>query len=206
MNNWLGFDSPLMNILNKIMNLFILNICFLLCCIPIVTAGAGLTALYAVNLKMVQDEEPPVWSGFWKEFRANFRQSTICYGILLTIGVLLFWNFWILAQISGIAAVIWKALVISVLILYLVEFLYVFPYIARFEDRLEVCMMNAVLIGFGKIGYTLTLLLMTAAVLFFLLSDAELLLRGLIVWLILGFSLMNYIFSKLLRRVFDGYS
>ncbi len=206
MNNWLGFDSPLMNILNKIMNLFILNICFLLCCIPVITAGAGLTALYAVNLKMVRDEEPPVWSGFWKEFRANFRQSTVCYGILLVIGILLFWNFRIFGQMPGMAAVILRALVISVFILYLVEFLYVFPYIARFEDRLEVCMMNAVLIGFGKIGYTLTLLVMMAAVLFFLLSDAELLLRSLIIWLLLGFSLMNYIFSKLLRRVFDKYS
>ncbi len=206
MGSWFSFDSPFMNALNKIMNLFVLNICFLLCCIPVVTIGAGMTALYSVNLKMARDEEPPVWKGFWKAFRENFRQGTICFLILLGLGLLLFQNYRILPQLSGIPAIVSGALVISATAIYAMEFLYVFPYIARFENRLGVCMMNAVLIGISRIGYTLALLFITAAVSLLLLSNMEFLLRSLIVWLLLGFSLMNYIFSKLLRRVFDRYS
>lgn len=74
-----GMDSPVMGALNKFVNLVILNLCFLVSCIPIVTAGAALTALYSVNLKMVKGEEGYVFRGYWKEFVQNFRQGTVCW-------------------------------------------------------------------------------------------------------------------------------
>ncbi len=206
MGSWFGIDSPFMNFLNKVMNLLVLNFCFLLCCVPVVTIGAGITALYAMNLKMVRNEEPPVWRGFWKEFRANFKQGTISFLVLSVFGILIFWNYRIIAGWSGVIAVLLRVALLVMGIFYVLEFLYLFPYIARFEDRLGVCAWNALLIGVSRFVCTVMLVLIVVAVSSLMLSDAELLLRALILWLTIGFAGMNYLFSWILRRVFDRYS
>lgn len=45
-------DSPLMNVLNKMADLMWLNILTLICCIPVITAGAALTSMHYVALKI----------------------------------------------------------------------------------------------------------------------------------------------------------
>ena len=50
-------DSPLMNVLNKMADLMWLNILTLICCIPVITAGAALTSMHYVALKIVRNEE-----------------------------------------------------------------------------------------------------------------------------------------------------
>ena len=41
-----NLDSPVMVFLSKVANLMILNVLTIICCIPIFTAGAAITALY----------------------------------------------------------------------------------------------------------------------------------------------------------------
>ena len=43
--SFFNLDSPVMRFLTKVADLIILNILFLICCIPIVTIGAASTAL-----------------------------------------------------------------------------------------------------------------------------------------------------------------
>ena len=45
-----NLDSPVMVFLSKVANLMILNVLTIICCIPIFTAGAAITALYYVCL------------------------------------------------------------------------------------------------------------------------------------------------------------
>ena len=42
-------DGPLMRALTYLGNLILLNLVFLLCCLPVVTAGAACAALYTVT-------------------------------------------------------------------------------------------------------------------------------------------------------------
>ena len=59
-------DSPLMQFLNKMADLLWLNILTFICCIPIVTIGASLTAMHYMALKMVGNEECYITRGFSK--------------------------------------------------------------------------------------------------------------------------------------------
>ena len=45
-----NLDSPVMVFLSKVANLMILNVLTIICCIPIFTAGAAITALYYVTI------------------------------------------------------------------------------------------------------------------------------------------------------------
>ena len=43
--------------MGKVADLIIVNLLCVLCCLPIVTMGASLTALHYVTMKMVRNEE-----------------------------------------------------------------------------------------------------------------------------------------------------
>ena len=52
-----------------ICDLILLNILWLVCCLPIVTIGASTAAMHSVARKMAACEHYTVWSGFWHGFR-----------------------------------------------------------------------------------------------------------------------------------------
>lgn len=62
-------DSPLMNVLNKMADLMWLNILTLICCIPVITAGAALTSMHYVALKIVRNEESYITRSFLNPLR-----------------------------------------------------------------------------------------------------------------------------------------
>ena len=72
-----SLDSPLFSFLNKVADLILLNILTMICCLPIITIGASMTALHYVVLKMVRDEESYIVRSYFKSFRQNFKQATI---------------------------------------------------------------------------------------------------------------------------------
>lgn len=76
-------DGKFFGALSKLADLVILNILFLACCLPVVTIGASITALYAVTKKMAEDREGYIFKGFFISFKDNFKQSTIMWLILL---------------------------------------------------------------------------------------------------------------------------
>lgn len=205
MGGMFDMDSPVMNVLNKVMNLMVLNFCFLVSCIPVITAGAAMTALYSVNLKMARNEESYVFSSYVRSFRENFRQSTLCWLILMCAGGIIGADFWAAGSMEGTIQRFFQVTTIVFLVVYCVLLLYIFPYIARFQDTVRISMKNALLIGCVNLGYTITILLVTAAGVVVTVSGIEVLLRAAFLWLTIGFSLLAYIQSFFLRRVFDKY-
>ena len=53
MGNMFNTDSGFSRFMNRIADLFILNILWIFCSLPIVTIGAATTALYSINLKIL---------------------------------------------------------------------------------------------------------------------------------------------------------
>ena len=49
-------DNKFFWFMSKVADLCILNIICVVCCIPIITAGASITAMYYVTLKMLRNE------------------------------------------------------------------------------------------------------------------------------------------------------
>ena len=81
-----NLDSPVMVFLSKVANLMILNVLTIICCIPIFTAGAAITALYYVTIKMARGDDPYIIKGYiFKSFKENFKQATIIWLIMLVI-------------------------------------------------------------------------------------------------------------------------
>ena len=75
-------DSPFMRFLSVLADLMILNFLTILCCIPVVTAGASFTAMHYVLIKMVRNEEGYIAKSFFHAFKQNLGQ-----GIFIWIGM-----------------------------------------------------------------------------------------------------------------------
>ena len=149
-----SYDSKFSQILLKLCYGCYLNLLWLVCSLPVFTAGAATAALYDVTLRLAREEDPPVTTRFFKAFRENFRQATILWLILLGIGALLGADGYILYHLykstAGMVSVICTlglALIIVAAIAYVIVLIYVFPLVASVKNTNFAMLKNALLIG-----------------------------------------------------------
>ncbi len=158
MGRFFDMDSPVMRFLNRVGDLMILNFLMIVCCIPIITAGAAFTAMHYVLLKIVRGEEGYLVRGFFKSFRSNFRQATLIWLLMLLVVAVYVGDTWIF-NYSGL--VFPKALIIAVVavaILLLMAAVYVFPLLARFENSVKNTLKNAMLLTFANLPKTILMM------------------------------------------------
>jgi uncharacterized membrane protein YesL len=89
MGGLFSYDSKPVQILNFVADLIILNVLYLLCCVPIFTIGAASTAMHSTVMSICNDSCTGVWVKFFGTFKAEFKQSTkIWLGYLVALVVL----------------------------------------------------------------------------------------------------------------------
>ncbi len=151
-------DSPVMRVLNRVGDLLILNVLMIVCCIPVITAGAAFTAMHYVLLKIVRGEEGYLIRGFFKSFRSNFRQATLIWLLMLLVVAVYVGDIWIFNYsglvfpkplIIAVAAVAFVLLMIAV---------YVFALQARFENSVKNTLKNAMLLAFANLPRTILMM------------------------------------------------
>ena len=81
-------DAPIIQLLTQVADLTIINVLWLVCCIPVFTIGASTTAMYRAVFA-VRRSEGPLIRIFFDSFRLNFRQATFLWIIELLIGSLI---------------------------------------------------------------------------------------------------------------------
>lgn len=155
-------DSPLMQVLNKVADLLWLNILTLICCIPIVTVGASLTAMNYMALKIVRNEECYITKGFFKSFKQNFKQATVIWLLFLLAVLVLAGDFYIMKN-SGIEFNIVIKVVIGIVALILAfTWMFVFPVLAKFDNTVIRTIKNAFVMSILQFPKTLLMIVMYA--------------------------------------------
>ena len=196
-------DSKPMQVLGTFADMIVLNVCFLIGCLPVVTVGASMSALYAAMLRRQRGEGSGVFAAFWKDWKQNLRPGIACWLMQLAVTAFFAFDFWFSIRYSKSApgllgAVEW----VSVLGLLAVTLLgsMVYPQIARFENRVRQYWKNAALLlaayPLRAIG---NLLLFLPPVILFVFWRGLFLRIGFI-FPLFAFSLMTYLSAKVLRR------
>ncbi len=198
-------NSRWMQFLGRVTDLVILNLCFIASCLPVITAGAGLTALYSISLKMVRKEEGYIFKDFWRSFKGNFKQSTLLWLLFLVVGFVLYVDYKVIPAMPTEFSRVFSIALILLLFLYFLMMTYVFPYIARFEDKPRVVLKNAFLMGASHVGYSLLMMAVSAAAIVLTIYNLTSLLIMVFLWLLLGFSLISLMNAYFLRKIFEKY-
>ena len=196
-------DSPLMNVLNKMADLMWLNILTLICCIPIITAGAALTSMHYVALKIVRNEESYITRGFFKSFKTNFRQATLIWMMLLLIAAILGGDYYIITKSGMQFSQVLIVLIMAAGVLVICTALYVFPVLAKFDNTIMGTIRNAFIMSILQLPKTLVMLVMA----FFPLIVYLVSLRLIPIIFLFGFSLPAYasamLYNKFFRKLED---
>lgn len=154
-------DGPLMQGLTKIADLMILNFLTILCCIPVVTAGAAFTALHYQVLKMARNEDTYVARGFFKSFKENFRQATIIWILVLISVAFIIFDYLIIgfSEEGGIAY--WYGVVLGAFAIFIAfTVIMVFPILAKFSNTVIRTIKNAMAISVLKFPMTILMIIM----------------------------------------------
>lgn len=84
--NFFHYDSKPMQVLMYIGDLIILNVIYILCCLPVITIGAAQAGLYsAVKVLNDKDDDSSPAAAFFKGFANGFGTVTLAWGILTLV-------------------------------------------------------------------------------------------------------------------------
>lgn len=197
-------DSKLMGFLNRLGELILLNLCFLLCSLPIVTAGAALAALYAVCTRFGTEREGATFRVFFRSFRSCLKQGTAAW--LLEILLCAFSGYFALLFFLRGDSMHYAFIPFLVLLgLTLVTSGYVYPLLGQFENTLGGTLRNACILSLGYLPRSVLTAVINLAPLVLLAVSPELFMRSGIIWFFLYFSGTAYLNSRILRPVFRPY-
>lgn len=152
-------DNPVFRAVGKILEVLGISLLWLILCIPIVTAGAATTALYYTVNKTIKHNRGYAIRGFFSAFVSNFKQSTIVWLFffvwlaILGVDCYYMYSFAVMGEAMGklrIAVYVLTILVIA-------WSLYVFPYIARFENTTKEVFKNTLIIAVANAPSTILL-------------------------------------------------
>ena len=190
MKGFFNMDSPLFVFLSRLADLMILNLLFIVCCIPIVTIGAACTGLSYVTLKMAEKVDGYIVRGFFHSFKQNFRQATLIWLIMLAILVILVIDFMLTGQMGGSMTSVMRVMVFVGGALWLMVFLYVFPILARFENTIAGTFRNSALISFANAPRTILMIAVIALSVAASWWNGQTIAWSILIWFMMGFSLL----------------
>lgn len=194
-------DNPLFRIMGKLGDMLLLNLLFILTCIPVLTVGMAVTAMYKVMLKRARGTDGYIFRDYIRACREEWKKSTMIWILLLAAGAVLLFDILYIGRK-------WSVLGIGVgclIVLWCMVFIYVFPLQAQFENTLKNTLKNALYLAVRFFPYTLVLLAVFALPVICFVAGG--LLLGLVgpIYLTVGFALSVRCSAALFTKIFEQY-
>ena len=189
--------------LGGLCNLIMVNLIFLATSLPIITIGASLTGLSKVTMKMVQHQDPSVLKDYFGAFKKHFKESTIVWLITLLAGAFFSIDLYVIFtqidqkyKLLQIPVWIFMFFVVSI-------FIYAFPLISSYPDKVKSTIKNSILLSLGNIPVTI----MAVTIPFFLAkfavsADGERLVAVFSIMVFFGCALLSYMSNFFINRIF----
>ena len=148
-----SYDSKFIEFMNTLVDVFIINLMWLIGCVPIITVGTSTIAAYTVALKIVENNEGKVFQQFWKAYKDNFLHGLVLT-VLLAASV---WIVWIDFQLFNAVEnnpIIFTICGFVLAFFVLLHTIYIFPLEARYKNGLWRALTNARRIALRFYGRT----------------------------------------------------
>lgn len=198
-------DSGLMRGLTMVGDLMLLNFLYILCCIPVVTAGAATVAVYTVTLKIAAKEEGPVVKPFFRAFKGSFLKATAMWLMFLAAGYLVFLGIRVIDANPQDLPRFFNVIYGVVGIFLLIVMTWAWPLEAKFENRLTRTLKNAFILGVTHPLTTLVTVSLTLAPILMAVFATYWFLAVSVVWFLFGFSCIAMLNSLMFHRVFKKF-
>ena len=195
------WDSPFMQKIAMVGNLVILNVLWILCSIPVVTAGAATAAMYQVVFAYLTNEEEAVLKPFFQAFAKNFKQATIVWLAILAVFAILLLDLWYMFLIGTPDLV--GIVIIIVSILFLMVQSHLLPQVARFDTKIKPVFKNAALLTVLHMPSSLMMAVLNVLPIPVFVMYPYQFMQWLPLWVFIWFSLVALANSKILLKIWS---
>ena len=197
-------NSKFMRLMSRVGDLMVLNLLFLVTCIPIVTIGAASTALYTICFRFGTEREGHMFRAYFQAFRAEFIRSTLLWLMILLCGCMTALDAYLFYLMPGWMH--WLFLLFTVLF-FLVLFIlgYAFPLLSQFDNKALPTFKNALVLSLGYLPRSILITVFHVFPFVLLWLDFYGFLQMGFLWVALYFSTAAYVNSILLKKVFAPY-
>lgn len=197
-------DSKFMEIFGRITDLILLNLLFIITCLPVFTIGAASAALYTLCFRLMREEYSGIVKSYFRAFRDNLKPATAVWGILLAAAVPAVYYLSLTTRMEGILA--YSGFVfLLILIMVLMTGSYVFPWISQFENTPVQSLKNALILSISRLPRTFCILVINLIPLIVWFFSAQLFIQVSFLWIALYFAAAAYMNTGLLWHVFKPY-
>lgn len=155
MSKIFDLDSPLMQFLTAVANLLIIEMLTLVCCIPIFTIGAALSAMHYMLLKIARHEEGYIVRGYFHSFRDNFKQATGEWLLFFVVFFILGTELYMMMRLPDQFPQWLRVAIAAALILVFLVFQWVFPLQMHFVNTVRQTLKNAIMMAIGNFPRTI---------------------------------------------------
>ncbi|MBS4206881.1 DUF624 domain-containing protein [Bacillus sp. FJAT-50079] len=156
-------DSKIYRSLEFIMNFFVLNLLWLLACLPIITIFPATTAMFGVIRDWKSHYDTPIFTTYFRMFKENFKLSFLIGCLWIVFAILLVADFMFTNQLDSIAKYPLFAFFFLLGILYVFVTIYIFPVIVHYNVTFNNAIKAALLLSISHLPFTLLSMLIFGA-------------------------------------------
>lgn len=203
MKGFFSLENPLIQFLSLICDLMLLNVAFIISCLPVFTIGAAICGMNKACQAIVMDDDRSVLQLYFSGFKSSFKQATIAWLItMLVIFSLACYWYLVTNYIRGtLAAVVLIFMVIfAVIALSILSYLY--PLITRYTNSLREHLRNASILAITRLFLTGFLVVMNLLPFILPLLSLQTFMQTLFVWIVVGFAFLCYLMNQLLKPIY----
>mgnify|MGYP000987639810 FL=1 len=199
-------DSKFWHFATLVADFILLNLLFIVLCIPVVTIGPAIAALIHTTLKLSEDENRTLVKPFWNEFKRDITKKMLLWIVYLVLIAALvymaqfYWNFannnTELFKIIGFMLFMLSAFI---LVLTIVASIIGLAMTTQYFSPIKRLVKNSyLLIIVMPIQSLIMAVIIVAATLFFIYQTVPVL----SFFLVIGFAAVAYSFAPLIREIF----
>ncbi len=151
-------DSRFYGAVDRLSNLFILNIFWIVSCLPIITIAPATTAMFSVVRQWKLKQDTSVVRNYFRYFKENFQQSFLIGLIWIILAVILFFNFFYMNQDQTPVKYVIIVPLFIISFLFICSTAYLFPLITHYKVTLKDGIKNSFFLSIAHFPTTLLLI------------------------------------------------
>lgn len=198
-----NYDGKFARALQKVADVIIVSVLWIIGCIPLITIGTSTTALYYASIKAVLGESTIV-KNFFKSYKENLKQSIIIEIILLIVAYIIYLNWKIIFDMSG-GGTAFKVVYFVVLIWLVPIVCYIFPMLARFALTTKLLFVNAFVLSFKNLPKTIFIIFTSMLPIVCLVVRVDYVIKLLPLIVVVVPGLIAYLNSTMFVKIFEQY-
>ena len=186
--------------LTGLCNLIIVNLLFMISCIPVFTIGASVTSLYRITIAIVAGDNPSIWRDYLKSFRDNFVKALLLSLIYLFLTAFFLFEIYMVNNWLEPKFFWAQYPAYFFLIMIFSSACYSFPLLAWFHETIPQLLKNSVLLAITNLPTTIMFIVFTGGLGYLLYEFTTVTMSCMI---LMGFSFVAFFYSLFLKRIFN---